>query len=167
MTDTTSPGLQSRDDCDCHGCLVHNQIAHEEAMSRAFAETAARLAEIVNEYPHLWNWGDGHGGWAMQVIRHAFEAYGIYTPHEAHWTPRSEVKRIADRDGWGCAYCGVTLKGSPDIPHPNVDHVVPKSKGGSNKLDNKVLSCQTCNSSKGARTPDEWRAAQQAKAVKS
>lgn len=37
-----------------------------------------------------------------------------------------------------------------------VDHVLPRSRGGSNNLVNLVLACSDCNSRKGARTPGEW-----------
>ena len=37
-----------------------------------------------------------------------------------------------------------------------VEHKVPKSKGGSNKLSNLTLSCKTCNKDKGNRTLKEW-----------
>lgn len=37
-----------------------------------------------------------------------------------------------------------------------LDHVLPRSRGGSDNLVNLVLSCVSCNSSKGKRTPGEW-----------
>ena len=43
-------------------------------------------------------------------------------------------------------------------PAFEIDHVTPKSQGGSDRLDNLVLSCPTCNRAKGAQTPAEWRA---------
>lgn len=48
-----------------------------------------------------------------------------------------------------CAYCGSTK----DI---TVDHVVPLSRGGKHQQDNLAPACFSCNSSKGARTLDEW-----------
>lgn len=51
-----------------------------------------------------------------------------------------------------CVYCGsssVVL---------NIDHVIPKSKGGSNRLDNLVLACAPCNQRKKARSLDEFLA---------
>jgi 5-methylcytosine-specific restriction endonuclease McrA len=59
------------------------------------------------------------------------------------------------RDGFGCAYCAAPL---PIWAH-TVDHVVPRSRGGGNGADNLVLACQPCNSSKGRRLLEEWRAA--------
>jgi 5-methylcytosine-specific restriction endonuclease McrA len=50
-----------------------------------------------------------------------------------------------------CAYCDCALNG---IYH--IDHVVPISRGGSNSIENIVLSCPQCNLSKGAKTLSEW-----------
>lgn len=41
-----------------------------------------------------------------------------------------------------------------------VDHVLPKSRGGTDHFDNLQLLCSHCNRSKGNRTMAEWRAAQ-------
>ena len=58
---------------------------------------------------------------------------------------------IFERDGLRCVYCrsaeGLT-----------VDHRFPRARGGSNDPQNLVTACRYCNSSKGARTPEEWRA---------
>jgi len=48
-----------------------------------------------------------------------------------------------------CAYCG----SSENI---TVAHVVPRSRGGKHQQDNLAPACLSCNSSKGARTLDEW-----------
>lgn len=49
---------------------------------------------------------------------------------------------------WGrkCAYCGV--EGVP----LQVEHIVPKASGGSNRVSNLTLSCHTCNQKKGSRS---------------
>lgn len=48
-----------------------------------------------------------------------------------------------------CSYCGST-------ENITVDHVVPLSKGGKHEQANLAPACFSCNSSKGARTLDEW-----------
>jgi hypothetical protein len=35
------------------------------------------------------------------------------------------------------------------VDAPCIDHVIPRSRGGSNDLSNLVLCCRSCNSSKG------------------
>ena len=49
-----------------------------------------------------------------------------------------------------CFYCGE--------PGTSRDHVIPRSKGGSDEPSNVVIACQWCNSSKRNRTLEEWRA---------
>jgi 5-methylcytosine-specific restriction endonuclease McrA len=49
-----------------------------------------------------------------------------------------------------CAYCGTT-----DVPF-EIDHLVPKSRHGSNRVSNLCLSCHACNQLKGDRTAEEF-----------
>lgn len=60
-------------------------------------------------------------------------------------------RNIYERDGYTCQYCGKHST-SKDL---NLDHVVPKSKGGKTSWKNIVTSCISCNSRKGNRTPKE------------
>lgn len=57
-------------------------------------------------------------------------------------------KRIFKRDDYECCYCGSKR-------NLTVDHVIPKSRGGSNYWDNLVTSCGRCNSNKDNKTPEE------------
>jgi 5-methylcytosine-specific restriction endonuclease McrA len=36
-----------------------------------------------------------------------------------------------------------------------VDHLLPRSRGGSDTWHNTACACQTCNQHKGSRTPEE------------
>ena len=40
---------------------------------------------------------------------------------------------------------------------PTVDHVIPLSRGGLNRKENKKLCCKRCNNEKGDMLPDEYR----------
>lgn len=46
-----------------------------------------------------------------------------------------------------CYYCDVPLSGKKE----NVEHIMPRSKGGTNNWRNLVLSCWECNKSKGGK----------------
>lgn len=56
-------------------------------------------------------------------------------------------------DPWTCFYCGKAL----GITTRTIDHVIPRSRGGSNRKENLVPACRPCNESKGARTISEYR----------
>ena len=49
-----------------------------------------------------------------------------------------------------CAYCG-----NKQVPL-QLDHIVPKSRGGSNRASNLTLARQACNSRKGVQTAEEF-----------
>jgi len=49
-----------------------------------------------------------------------------------------------------CAYCGKT-----DCPF-ELDHIVPRSRGGSNRVSNLCLACHACNQAKGDKTAAQW-----------
>jgi 5-methylcytosine-specific restriction endonuclease McrA len=56
-------------------------------------------------------------------------------------------RAVFARDHWKCQYCGSAAE--------NVDHVVPKSRGGLHVWENVVASCRRCNSRKENRAPHE------------
>jgi 5-methylcytosine-specific restriction endonuclease McrA len=53
---------------------------------------------------------------------------------------------------WGrrCAYCG-----KKDVPL-EIEHIAPKSRGGSNRVSNLTLACHDCNQAKGSQTAAEF-----------
>lgn len=51
-----------------------------------------------------------------------------------------------------CWYCGKEMRSS-DLTK---DHVFPRSKGGNNDMDNIIMVCKNCNSSKGNTDLFEW-----------
>ena len=55
------------------------------------------------------------------------------------------------RDQHICAYCGEEFSTS----QLTIDHVQPKSRGGTNQWTNCVTACRPCNHRKGDRTPEE------------
>lgn len=58
---------------------------------------------------------------------------------------------VLTRDNYTCRYCGAK---APDVKL-HVDHVLPKSKGGKDALDNLVTACATCNQGKHATLTEQ------------
>ena len=68
--------------------------------------------------------------------------------------PRAVTRRISRRvlfarDGWQCVYCGT------ESTRLTLDHVVPRSRGGTSVWENVVTSCAPCNHRKGDRLLEE------------
>lgn len=59
-------------------------------------------------------------------------------------------KIVAERAQFLCEYCFSPRKYSPQSF--SVEHILPKSKKGSDDLDNLALACQGCNSFKSDKT---------------
>ena len=93
----------------------------------------------------------------------------------------SQQRELFKRDGWRCRFCGIRVV-SPDILHKLrkalplalrwdganwqkhtgfmalravADHVVPRSRGGSNEADNLVTTCWPCNFGRNDWTLEE------------
>ncbi len=57
---------------------------------------------------------------------------------------------LLQKFGRKCVYCS-----KKDISL-EVEHIIPKSKGGSNRVSNLTISCRKCNLKKGAQTAEEF-----------
>jgi len=65
-------------------------------------------------------------------------------PRRRETIPGHVKSAVYWRDGGRCRRCGSTYK-------LEYDHIVPWSRGGSDRMDNLQLLCRTCNRRKGAR----------------
>ena len=61
---------------------------------------------------------------------------------------------LLDKYGHQCQYC----HGASEDSILEWEHIIPKSRGGSDSVKNAVLSCSCCNREKGKMTADEWLA---------
>ena len=59
---------------------------------------------------------------------------------------------LLDKYAHTCQYCN----GRSGDKILEWEHILPKSRGGSDKVKNATLSCTRCNRDKGSRTPEEW-----------
>jgi predicted restriction endonuclease len=69
-------------------------------------------------------------------------------------TTSSEAKRkwrqsIKEKWNYKCAYCG-------SEENLTLDHIMPRSKGGSDRITNVICACRECNNSKGHQMWSEW-----------
>lgn len=63
--------------------------------------------------------------------------------------------KVFERDGWRCQICGRSTpksrRGTRHANAPELDHVVPLSKGGPHTMANTQCSCRSCNHAKSDR----------------
>ena len=60
--------------------------------------------------------------------------------------------KIYKRDKYQCQYCGYSPRICNDFRALHIDHLKPWTSGGSNKMDNLVVSCEKCN----IHASDKW-----------
>jgi len=115
-------------------------------INRTAEETASLLGELANV--GLVKLSDDR----LQMLGRG-ELWSLPDDDNAEWASvrRALAAWVFARDDYKCSYCGR----SGDL---TLDHIMPKSRGGSHEPGNLTTACRPCNSSKGARTPQEWRA---------
>ena len=57
---------------------------------------------------------------------------------------------VLEKYDYQCAYCGKT-----DVPL-EIEHIIPKARGGTNRVSNLAASCIPCNREKGSQTAEEY-----------
>lgn len=64
-----------------------------------------------------------------------------------------DVIKILERDKWRCQLCGIKTpknkRGTMDDNAPELDHIIPLSKGGGHTPSNVQCACRGCNGRKG------------------
>ena len=134
---------------------------HVTSVKRAFCLLYRGLAKAVDEQYQTFDFQS----WTELSVAVHDETVGlvdkvIIVPRVILLTaydrlPKRDVRfsrlNILIRDNYTCQYCGFRLKKS----QLNLDHVVPRSKGGRTTWENVVASCHDCNCRKGGRTPQE------------
>ncbi len=96
----------------------------------------------------LW-FADGTASWIVRSPSYMLEVPAHIrlkmTGTERLWkVPPVNRREIMRRDNHTCQYCGSRKQ-------LTLDHVVPRSKGGSHTWDNVVAACSPCNARKGDR----------------
>jgi 5-methylcytosine-specific restriction endonuclease McrA len=136
----------------------HLQAVHITTARRAFVLMFSDVARALDE---AWIAHD-FGAWAVRTgdpsvgtsrgpIRIPRVIQLVNYDRMPRATVRLTRRNIFLRDAHTCQYCG-----RRSVPRDlNLDHVMPRSRGGPMTWENVVCSCRVCNLRKGGRTPVE------------
>ena len=136
---------------------------HVTTVKRALTLLYQGAAKAVNEQYELFNfddWRELHpqdGEPQIGLVCGVIRVPRVILLVSYDRLPKRHVRfsrlNIFLRDKNTCQYCGKTMSRK----ELNIDHVVPRSRGGTSTWTNVVCSCFECNRKKGGRTPDEAR----------
>ena len=124
--------------------LDHARVVDQEYRTYSFSDWQA-LSKIIENHPA----GFVH----TPTFRIAIPE--VITLRIYDSIPESEIKftrrNIYEHYGYRCCYCGNKFH-TNDL---NLEHIIPKSRGGHSSWNNVVTSCIPCNITKGDQLPEE------------
>jgi 5-methylcytosine-specific restriction endonuclease McrA len=145
------------------GVLVLNRVfqpVHITSVRRAFSLLYQGVARALDEQLQLFDfesWSElaAVRGDTIQTVSRRIRVPRVIVLVAYEHLPKARVRfsrfNIYARDDSTCQYCGKRCPRS----ELNLDHVVPRSRGGNTNWENVVCSCVPCNLRKGGRTPVE------------
>jgi hypothetical protein len=139
----------------------HYLPVHVTSVRRAFSLLYQGLAEAVDEQYRTFDF-DSWSALAATVhddtiglIDRVIRVPRVILLLTYDRIPKRQVRfnrfNVYARDRNICQYCG---RRCPRV-ELNLDHVIPRSQGGTSVWENIVCSCHACNRLKGGRTPKE------------
>jgi len=118
---------------------------------------SARVVDPADYQLYTWeDWSKlspSEGEQFIQTVRLRLRVPEVIVLSEYDELPTAAVsfsrRNVFKRDHWACQYCGC----QPGGEELTIDHVIPRSQGGTSTWDNCVLACIDCNKHKADRTP--------------
>jgi len=149
--------------------LVLNRLwqpVHICCARRAFSLLFLEHAEVVhtdagsNFYTHdieSWMLLSKNAGEKelVRTVSHQFLVPAIIVLKVFDRLPKQDIKftrqNVFERDRYTCQYCSTRF----EAKELNIDHVIPRDKGGKSSWENVVCSCIKCNSRKANHLPSQ------------
>lgn len=155
-----------------------SQIRDALAQRRAFRR-ARRGRKTRYRAPRFLNRCGDNRGWLPPSLRHRLETTLALVTRLRRWAPVSGIAQelvrfdtqlmqnpeiegveyqqgalagyevreyLLEKHGRRCAYCGA------EHTPLNIDHIIPRASGGSDRVSNLTLACIPCNQAKGSRS---------------
>lgn len=101
---------------------------------------------ILHEYPNL------------ELIQEKYknDIYGFKIVSKIHINIYHRTI-VSEQQNHRCCYCGIkTTEIQNKKQSATVDHIIPRSKGGLDEIDNYVMACLACNTHRGAMPAEEF-----------
>jgi 5-methylcytosine-specific restriction endonuclease McrA len=148
-----------------HPTLVLNrnwQPVNVATVARSLVLLWNESARVVDPADYrLYTWADWselrprEGEQFIQAVRLRLRVPEVIVLAEYDRLPTAAVsfsrRNVFKRDHWSCQYCGC----QPGGEELTIDHVIPRSHGGTSTWENCVLACIGCNKRKADRTPHQ------------
>ena len=126
-------------------CCTCNRIIEDCEDYTEFRNKSICFECSIDLLAHISQYKD-FGGWVWLIVTtirlHRFKLYSKKLPTVANY--RKVFNELKSKYGAKCAYCG-------NIEKLTIDHIIPRSKGGSDLTSNLQILCKSCNSRKGAK----------------
>ena len=130
---------------------------------RAFCLLYAGIAKAVNSQYETFDYASWHqlsierNDETIGLVDRAIKIPRVILLTAYDRVPKRRVRfsrhNIFARDKNTCQYCGKKFL-RLDL---NLDHIIPRSQGGTSTWENVVCSCHQCNRKKGGKTPEQAR----------
>lgn len=167
------------------GELIHRgHIIRDALTQRAAFRRRRRSANLRHRAPRFMN-RTRPKGWIAPSLRHRVETILSWVRRLMRWTPvkalsqelvRFDMQQMQNKEITGIQYQQGTLSGyevreyllekwnrtcaycdAQNVPL-QIEHIVPKSRGGSDRISNLTLACHRCNTTKGVRSIEDFLA---------
>lgn len=143
------------------------QAVNIVAVKRAFSLLMQEHAHVINtgndfQVMNAAEWiafsienPPDHESEAVHTVRLSLRIPYVLLLSKYDRVPTKEMKfnrqNVFQRDGFVCQYCGNTFR-DEDL---NLDHVIPRDRGGQTSWENIVTSCIRCNTKKANQLPHQ------------
>jgi 5-methylcytosine-specific restriction endonuclease McrA len=165
--------------------IIHRGRQISEALTARRQMRRRRHGNLRYRAPRFLNRGGDKAGWLAPSLRHRIDTTMAWVARLQRWAPiaaisselvrfdmqalqNPEISGAEYKQGtlfgyelreyllekWGreCAYCG-----KEDVPL-QIEHIIARARGGSDRASNLTLACECCNQKKGARSIEEFLA---------
>jgi len=134
--------------------LGHAQVVHGDAEANFWTHDVGSWLAHSEEVARRSRSGDG-SAMVIRSVSWAFVLPRIIVLGTYDRLPKKEIKFTRDnvfqRDQYTCQYCCIRF----EPKELNIDHVIPREKGGTTTWENVVCSCIRCNTKKANKLPEQ------------